>query len=112
MKGTPEEASAAPARSPSIREAPTVVASGMSPAPDVLLVEVCAGPADKSPAEASTDRTSEPAFRQPAQSTTARSERTEVRLTSHPRRVMLAHPHHNVRPSARAIIGAFTLRDV
>src|SRR5215216_1007676 len=114
-KGTPEEASVAPARSPSICEALTVVASGMSPAPDVLSFEVSAGPSDAAPAEAFTDWTSGPAFRQPAQSAVASSEsskRAEVRLTPTPHRVMLTRPHHNVRSSARAIIGAFTLQVV
>src|SRR5215217_6315480 len=90
-----------------------VVASGMPPLPDMISFEVSAGPPDAE--EASTDRTSGPAFRQPAQGTAARSgssKRAEVRLTSHPRLAMLSRPHVHVRSLARAIIGAFTLRDV
>ena len=85
-----------------------VVASGMPPAPDMLSFEVSAGPPDAAPLEASADWTSGPAFWQPSQSAAAKSEsskRAEVRLTSHPRRAMLVRSHHNVRSSARNIIG-------
>ena len=91
-----------------------VVASGMPPNPDTFSFGVSAEPPDAASAEASTGRISGSSFRQPAQSAAARSEgskRAEDRLTSHPRPV-LARPHHNVRSSPRAIIGAFTLREV